>query len=313
VNEPSENDVDLDDTDPSFALGRGARGPRALVLRPVAERRARSHPWAVVGLWAWQTAVAMGASVPAAAFVGGVYGAGPRGDAPLWDPGGHALLDFLWHGAHAVHAWTAAAEIALVLGAVGGLLPTAAAMIAIAWTQRDRATAGLAQSLSAALPALPALVFAFFVLTAAQALTVGIGAGASGAIEGWTHAALGEARAQRLGLAVAFAFVLVASGLGVVHDLARAAVVCARARGPRAIVIGARAFGGAPLLLWWSWAWRWLGSLAPVLAVAALTGQVGGRGGAALVFIATLHQAVVLTRVGLRASWLACAMRSVGS
>jgi hypothetical protein len=305
--------LDLDDTDPSFALGRAARGPGALVLRPTAARRARSHPWAIVGLWAWQTAVAAGASVPAAAFVGGVYGAGPRGDAPLWDPGGHALLDLVWHGAHAAPALTTGAEIALVVGALGGLLPMAAAMIAMARTQRDRATAGLVQSLSAALSAMPALLFVFFVLTAAQALTVGIGAGVGGAIEGWTHAALGEVRAQRMGLAVASAFVLVASGLGVVHDLARAAIVCARVTGPGAIVVGARAFGAAPLHLWWSWAWRWLGSLAPVLAVAGVAGQVGGRGGAALLLIAMVHQAVVVTRVALRASWLACAMRSVGS
>lgn len=308
----SEPFADRDLAGPCFALERAAIEHETLALRATDARRARNHPGTIVGLWAWQTALAAGASLPVAAFVGGVYGAGPRHDAPLWDPGAHALLDFLWHGARGLPPLVTAAEIALVVGAIAGLLPTAAAMTAMARAPRHRPRAGLAQNLSAALEAMPALVFLFFIVTAAQALTLGIGAGIGGAVEAWVHDGLGEVRAQRMGLAVAFVFVVVASGLGVVHDLARAAVVCARASGASALAVGARAFGAAPVLLWWSWAWRWLASVAPVLGVAVVAGQVGGRGGAALALIALLHQGVVLTRVALRASWLARALRSVG-
>jgi hypothetical protein len=49
----------------------------------------------------------------------------------------------------------------------------------------------------------------------------------------------------------------------------------------------------------------------PIVAVALLADRIGGRGGVALVVLAALHQSVILSRVALRASWLAKAMRSV--
>jgi len=63
--------------------------------------------------------------------------------------------------------------------------------------------------------------------------------------------------------------------------------------------------------LWWSWAWRMLASVAPVLTGAAVAERLGGRGGVALVVLFALHQCVVVVHVGLRASWLAKALRAV--
>jgi hypothetical protein len=282
-----------------------------LVLLRNDAMRARRHPWALASLWGWQAALALLASWPAAAFVGAAYGVPPRRDAPLWDPGGHALLDFLRHGAQGLAPVRAAAEIAIVLGATVGLLPMAAVMVAMAHATTDRRAAGFARSMGGAARAMPSLLWLLVVLSVAQAATLGIGFLVAGAAQAWVHDSWGEARAQRMGVSIALVFVAVASGLGVVHDLARAAVVCARANGLRALVLGARAFGRAPLPLWWSWAWRALASLAPVIAAAAVATRIGGRGGAELVLLALLHQSVVLTRVALRASWLAEALRSV--
>jgi hypothetical protein len=282
-----------------------------LVLVTTEAMRARRHPWALVGLWAWQTGLAVAASWPAASLVDATFRASPRGDAPLWDAGGHALLDFLWHGARGLAPVTAAAEFALVIGAVAGLWPTAAAMIAMAHVARDRRPAGFVHSMAAGLKTMPSLLVLWVTVSVAQVVAVGIGAGAGGAVDAWTHAWLGEARASRMGVAVGLMFVVVASGLGVVHDLARAAVVCSRASGLGALALGAKAFGQAPLPLWWSWAWRALVSLAPVLAAAAVAARIGGRGGGTLVLLALLHQGVVLSRVALHGSWLAQALRSV--
>jgi hypothetical protein len=76
-------------------------------------------------------------------------------------------------------------------------------------------------------------------------------------------------------------------------------------------MLGARTFRLAPAALAWSWAWRALASLAPIVAAAWAADRLGGRGGAALFALLVLHQAVVLARVGLRASWLARALRAV--
>jgi hypothetical protein len=274
--------------------------------------RARRHPWALVGLWGWQTGLAATASLPAASLVSATFRGGPRGDAPLWDAGGHALLDFAWHGARGLAPVTVAAELALVIGAIAGLVPTAAAMIAMACATGDRRGAGPVRSMAGALRAAPRLLLLWMIVRASQATLVGVGAAGALGIETWAQA-MGEVRAERLGIAVGFTFLVAASGLGVVHDLARAVVVRERASGMHALVRGARTFGRAPLPLWWSWAWRALVSLMPILAAAAVATRIGGRSGGALVILAVLHQAVVVSRVAVHASWLSCALRSVDS
>jgi hypothetical protein len=133
----------------------------------------------------------------------------------------------------------------------------------------------------------------------------------AGAVEGWTHAGMGEARAQQLEGVVLAVVVIFASVLGVIQDLARAAVIRFKVRGLRALGLGARTFRLAPVALWWSWAWRTIAAIAPVLAASAVAGRIGGRSGAALVFLVVLHQAVAAARVALHASWLARALRAV--
>ncbi len=273
--------------------------------------RARLHPRAVAGLWLWQTGLALTASWPAASLASAAFGRGPHGDAPLWSDGGHALLDFLWHDAHGLAAVGATAKIALGVAVVGGLLPMAGAMIAIACTTRDRAAAALVRSFTGALRAMPSLLWLLGVVGAAEAGTIAIGVLIGAGARMWTLESLGEVRARRMEIAIALVFVVVASGLAVMHDLARAAASCFRATGWRALVVGARVFGQAPLVLWWSWAWRGLFSLAPILAVAGVATRIGGRGGVELVVLALLHQGVVLSRVALHTSWLARAVRAV--
>lgn len=300
---------------PAFEAGPAAvverRRDDDLVLRGTDGMRARRHPGALLGLWGWQTLLAIAAGWPAASLVSASYGIGAHGDAPLWAPGGHALLDFLWHNARGLAPVTATAEVVLVVGAIGGLLPTAAAMIAIAHATRDHRASGFVRSVAGAMRMMPSLVLLLVVVGAAQAAVLAIGAALGDSMNIWTRAGLGEARAQRLGVAVGLVFVGAASGLGVVHDLGRAALVCSRANGLGALVVGARAFTQTPLPLWWSWAWRALASLVPVLAVGLVATRIGGRGGVSLVLLALLHQAVVLSRVALRASWLAHALRTV--
>jgi hypothetical protein len=291
-------------SDPSIA---GDRPADELVLLVPQAMRARRHPRAIAAIWAWQTVLALLASGPTAGLARAALG----GDEALWTPGAHALLDWLWHDIHGLRALLNGAEIVLVLAAVAGLVPMAALMAALAYARRDRHAASFAQSVAAGSRAFPAMALLLLLVGLLQGLVVLAGAVIAGAVEGWAHASLGEARAQQLESVVFLLFLAAASQIGVMHDLARAAVVRFRVTGIRALGVGAQTLGRSPVVLWWSWAWRALASVAPVLAAAAVAGKIGGHGGVDLVFLLALHQSVIVVRVALRASWLARALRAV--
>jgi hypothetical protein len=282
-----------------------------LVLVTTPAVHARRHPRAIAAMWAWQTVLALLVSGPAAGLAKAAWRGDVGGDAPLWAPGGHALLDWLWHDGHGLRAAISGAEIVLALGAIAGLVPMAALMIALAYATRDRKAAGFARSVAGGLRAFPRMLVLLLLAGLIQGVVVGLGALLGYLVEGWARAGMGEARAQQLEGLVLLVFLGMGSAVGVIHDLARAAVVRFKVKGFRAFALGARTFRLSPLSLWWSWAWRALASIAPVLAAAAVAGRLGGRGGVGLAFLLLLHQSVVVVRVGLRASWLARALRAV--
>jgi len=288
-----------------------ARPAQDLVLVTTPAMRARRHPWAIVGVWAWQAALALVASWPAGSLARAAYGGDPRGDAVLWDAGGHALLDALWHDSHGVSVVMRAGGFALAAGIVVGLVPAAALMFAMAYATRERGRAGAARSLAAAVGAFGAFAVLLVAFGVLQGIVVGAGAGVARWAEHMAHPSMGEAHAELLEGAVGLLFVVGASVLGVVHDMARAAVVRFQVSGLRGFALGARAFRSAPVRLWWSWAWRTGAAAAPVAAAAAAASAMGGRGGAALALLALLHQAVVASRIALRASWLGVPLRTV--
>jgi hypothetical protein len=304
-------DITLRMTVPRDEAADSGRRQDDLVLVTTPAVRARRHPRVVAALWAWQTVLALLVSWPTAGLARAAWRGDAGGDAPLWAPGGHALVDWLWHDLHGLHAAASGAGLVLLVGAVAGLVPMAATMIALAYATRDRKAPGFARSVSGGLRAFPPMLLLLVIAGVLQALVVGVGALLGYLIEGWAHAGMGEARAEQLEGVVLLLFLGLGSAVGVVHDLARAAVVRFKVTGPRAFALGARTFRLSPLALWWSWAWRALASLAPVLAAAAVAGRLGGRGGVYLVFLFVLHQCVVVARVALRTSWLARALRGV--
>jgi hypothetical protein len=271
---------------------------------------ARHHPLAILSVWAWQGALALLASWPAASLVRAAYGNDPRGDSVLWTSGSHALLDFLWREAHGASAVIRGAALVVLASAVAGLVPTAALMVAMARTQEaPRVT--LARAVGDGLRALPALVLLLFVATLAEAVAVGAGLLAGQLTESFAHAGLGEAHAEGLGAVVSLPFLVIAAAIGVTHDLARATVVLRSTSAMRALAAGAFEFAAAPVAIGWSWGWRAVLALAFVAVAVPVAGHLGGRGGASLVLLALVHQGVILGRVALRASWLATALRHV--
>jgi hypothetical protein len=273
--------------------------------------RARARPRALLGVWAWESVLALLASWPVSALVRASYGRHPLGDAPLWDAGALPLLGLLAREANGVRAATGAACVVLALGVLAGLVPLAALMIAIASAMPDGRPIGGARAIAGALRAFRPFGRLLLLVGIAQGLVVGVAILFGEGTQVWAGA-LGEARAQQLAIAVAGAILLSAVVLGIMHDLARAAVVRLELGAASAFGVGARAFRHAPIGVAWSWSWRGLASIVPVVVVAVLADRLGGRGGMALVVLAVAHQAVVLSRVALRASWLAKALRTVG-
>jgi hypothetical protein len=273
--------------------------------------RARERPGAVVGVWLWQGALALVASGPAAALARAAYGSDPRGDAPLWAPGGHALLDLLSRNEPGLRAVAAAGATALIAAVVAGLVPTAALLATIASATPGEQRLGLPTLTRQALRAFPALLLLLALVGATTAAAIGLGALAGDVVAAWGHNALGEVRSQVVGLAVTGAFLVTAAALGVLHDLARAAVVRFKTSGLRAIGLAAAALGRAPRAIGWAWAWRCGAGAAPLLLVVPVAELPGSRGGWALLAVAALHQAVILARIALRASWLAACLRAL--
>jgi len=282
-----------------------------LVPRQSARIRARLHPAAIAGVWAWQTAFALVAAYPAAALVGAAYGNDPRGDSPLGASGALALLDFLRMNVHGVGAAAGGTALVTIAAVLAGLLPLGALMTTMAHATHGGHPIGASRAIGGAIGSGRALAGLLLGVGAAEALAV-VAAVILGAVaEGSVHAWLGEARAQMLAIAIGTVALVPACAIGVVHDLARAAVVRLRLGTLSAWIAGYRSFRAAPIGLAWSWAWRALASVAPVAVVALLADRLSWRGGLALATLAVLHQAVLLTRVALRASWLAKALRTV--
>jgi hypothetical protein len=282
-----------------------------LILLTTSSMRARRSPRSIAGLWLWQTGLALLASMPAAGLARAAWSGDPDGDGALWTPGAHALLDWLWHDAHGVRAVFGAAEVILLVGAVLGLIPTAALMFEMAYVSRTRARPGLVRSLAGAMRAWPSMLLLFVLSGLVQATVLGLGVGLGMLAELSAHGGLGEARAQQIEGFVLLLVVAAASAVGVAGDLGRAAIVRFEVRGLRAFVLGMRTLRRSPAPLWWSWAWRAFAGIVLIVIGGVVAGRLGGRGGLALIVLALLHQAVVVSRIALRASWLARALRAV--
>ncbi len=280
-----------------------------IALAPIARVRARHHPVLVAMLWLVELAAAALVIWPVGAIVRSAFGAHPRGDAVLFDDGGMALLDFLARALPAAAASLSAhvlvtiplAFLAMVV-AFGSAIVTLGAEVE--GTLRARGRRAVDQSFSS----LRALTVQSLLVLVAQILVLVfaglIFAGTAGAFAG----RFGVATADRIGFVVALPFALAAPVLGVVRDVAATQVLLADARLFRAIATGFRLVAARPMLLL-EYALRSMAGLAVIGLGAMIANRLGGRPGAALIFLALMHQVAAGLRVALRVSWLAAAIR----
>ena len=282
-----------------------------IVLLGNASIRARRRPRAVLFVWLYEVFVGVVLAAPIASYVKSVYGAHPDGDAPLYDGNGLELLSLLGDARHAISAFLSYGALVLLIAYIIAVVPLALLLMSVAYTTADLRAPPLRHLWPRVVPSIPPLLALLAVMTIAIGILGAVAIFAGSRVASALANSMGDARSDQIGAAATLVFLLGAASAGVVHDLARAAVVRFRQTGWGALKMGARTFARRPARLLWSWMWRSGASLVPVIAAAAVSTRVSARSGVALFALFLLHQAVILARVALRASWLAKAMRSV--
>jgi hypothetical protein len=273
--------------------------------------RARRRPGVVLALWAWEASLGVLLGSQVASVASGAYGRHPDGDAPLWAPGGLELLDLARHSLAARGPLLCGVLVVIVAARLLGLVPSAAIFAELLFTTRSRRAPSLRDALSLGVLALPASFTLEMFTLALQFATALVGLAVGAAASSWVTADAGVRAGDLATAAVGLVALGAATVVGVVGELARAAVV----RWDAGAVVAARraleSFAARPVRWTASYAWRAMASWVPVAIGAWLAGRIGGRGGVALVVLAGFHQVVVLARGAIRASWMSRVLRGV--
>lgn len=291
--------------------------------------RARTRPLAILYVYLAELMWALLVATPVHAWARRAWGAHPDGDAVLWMPGGRDLLVWLGQEDAAIAVVSRTVMVLIVVGAIAMQVPLGALIASLAFARGGEAAGADSRRAPRWQAALRVGIGAFLPLAGVLALgsiaavvVLAIGGFAASAVDHGLAERLGDARSFQLRL-VAFAlFALLAAAIGVVVDLARAAIArdvgLATAQGTlapgwttmlrglrTAFAVARRHIGAATL----AWGVRALLSLALIAVVGvAYVQALGGKGGGALLLLWLAHQGVVLCRVALRASWLARAI-----
>jgi hypothetical protein len=294
---------------------------------------ARKRPVAVAFVFVMELAWALLVATPVHAWARRVWGGHPDGDAVLWADGARDLMVWLGQSDAALPVTARTTIVLLAVGAVlmqlpFGVLVTSLAFGRIVETDEEgtvqirslRLRSALEVGVSAFLPLAVLLVLGS--VTSVIVLVLG-GLAASG-LDNVLTEALGDARSFTVRAVLFGVFAAVAAVIGIVIDLARAAVVRESGlsaasgtaspawnvmlRGVRIALKTSRASLGRAVL---GWTGRTVVGVA-LVAIGFVAADVLGRsGGLSLTLLFIIHQAVVLGRVALRASWMARALALV--
>ncbi len=289
----------------------GPADPSELVLLANDAMRARHRPRMILLVWAWEAVWAFAVAWPIERLVGQAYGGHPEGDGALFNPGGLELADLIVHARNAAPVVAGHMAVLFAAGIALGLLPLSALIASMAYATRDRRAPPLQKLVPQVVTSLKPLAQ---LLVAAGIIMGLLGAGAiavgSAIAETWAIS-WGDFRADQVGIAVAAVLLLVPCFIGILHDMARAAVVRFQVKALRGVALAWQAMMLHPFRDCWSYLWRAAASWALIALGALVASRLGGRPGIALVTLFVMHQLIVASRVALRASWLAKALRSV--
>ncbi len=285
--------------------------------------RARRRPRAVVYVWLFELASAFVIATPVHLWARSVWATHPDGDAAIWKPAGLALLAWLGDEGPALSVVVRTSLLLFVLFGVASQLVTGSLVAALAvGTGAEGRAPATRFALRAGAASFAPLVALGVIFGAVEGFFLGVGLFASSAVDHGLQDSMGDARAFSARVVVLALFVAITLLAGVVGDLARVTLVRDIALETAPVTLArrlrdavttsirtARASLGRAALAWGS---RAALGLALVYLGARAGDAIGGRGGGALWLLFGAHQAIVLVRAALRASWLAHALRLVG-
>jgi len=307
------------------------------MMTPLAPRsiHARKRPVAIAFVFVMELAWALVVATPVHAWARRVWGGHPDGDAVLFAPGARELMVWLGQNDAALAVTARTTIVLLAIGAVLMQLPFGALVASLAFGREvrtedadgervhlgaPRLRGALQIGVSAFLP----LAVLFVLGSVASLIVLLLGGLAASALDHTLTEALGDARSFTVRVVLFAMFAAVAAVIGVVVDLARAAVVRESGlsaasgtaspawnvmlRGVRIALKTSRSSLGRATL---GWTGRTVVGIA-LLAIGYVAADTfGGSGGLSLTLLFGIHQAVVLGRVALRASWMARALALV--
>lgn len=302
-------------------------------MTPLAPRsiHARKRPVAIAFVFLMELAWALVVATPVHTWARRVWGGHPDGDAVLFGPGARDLMVWLGQNDAALSMTVRTTIVLLAVGAVLMQLPFGALVASLAFGREvDDGGAGQIRSLrlrsalqigvSAFLPLAVLLVLG----SVASIIVLVLGGLAASGLDHVLTEALGDARSFTVRVVLFAVFAAVAAVIGIVVDLARAAVVRESGlsaasgtaspawnvmlRGVRIALKTSRSSLGRATV---GWTGRTIVGIALIAIGFVAADELGGGSGLSLTLLFVIHQAVVLGRVALRASWMARALALV--
>ncbi|WP_437680388.1 hypothetical protein [Sorangium sp. So ce131] len=288
-------------TQPGATDGAEVDPPRA---GPAARRPAvHERPGAVAAYFGYRALAALLLATPLSVLAAEVAGGYPDGEAVLFAPGGLMLVEVQRLAEVAAAAIAAQLGVGALLAAALGLIPLAALLVALSRggpLSAPDVGARVARALGP-LALLWGVALAAEVAAAALVLMPGVSVCAQLAVAPRTRdlAAAGVAAAALVPVAA----------IGLLHDVARAAVVGEQRGFYDAVARALAALRAAPLAAAWAYAWRGTLTLAAFAGAAWGVHVAGVTSGPRVAAAFGAHLAALAVAAALRASWLAAALR----
>jgi hypothetical protein len=252
---------------------------------------------------------ALAVAWPLAKLVGDSVTKYPRGDRVLFEPGALYLMETLRLARASLASVAEGLSFGVLVGLYLGLVPVAAFLVAFARDDKPPLPALLASAVRLFGPF--SLLLGFSLVVAALAASVPLVV--ASLLENEARSAFGERGADLVELGFWGAALVVAWGVGLVQDLARAALATRQTTVLDAVRSGIETFRAWPVEAIGGCALRGLVALLLVTVVARATTHIGIETAGAFAAVALLHQGVAFALVFLRADWLALAVELAGS
>jgi len=233
----------------------------------------------------------------------------PTGDGLLFDPGALMLAEVTRQNWGAIRSvLVQAAMIGIVMIGVG-LLTTALLLGSLSSAPAERS----AQLIGRVVPHLKKLAMLLALFSVAAAAVALLPYWLAQALSDKLQVACDQRLADIAYASIVAVGLVLAVAVGIVHDLARAAVVALDLDTPRAIVLAWGVAFARPCAVLFAYGSRAAASVLLVVVAADAVAKIGISTATAAVAVALVHQAVVLAITCLRASWLAQAVREVAA